>query len=348
MEVPIPARRKPLSYDALKSVIKSMSVEKRQELHTDFPSLRAVNSVLPYTIKEVRIMPNSLRINRKLWVINKNRERSNSDDEDSNETTISIVDLDTNKRTPYFTVNKFLDEAFEKCFNAYLKNGSTIQEFDLYNFPNFLCERDGSVGLKLNISKLRMEGEIVDKFDSFIRFVNLDNLEHIHLILDDRLNEHGEWFGMLEKPLITNCKNLDLSVHSPVSLINYYTGLRNQTLVLYYHNIRNFPANDLHILIENWKTTNRPIGTSFYLYSLYNDTINIFNSLEFEDTFPVEVRGDTTDKPGIGIHLDDYRDLILCHGRHLIGSCSFPSLKMEVIASGLQRKNGDSEPDVSA
>ncbi|EFO83997.1 hypothetical protein CRE_17426 [Caenorhabditis remanei] len=346
MERPISPRSKPLSYDALKSVIKSMSVEKRQELHNHLPSLRAVNSLLPYTIKDVRISETELKINRKKWFFDKNPETSNSPDDDSNQTTIWIVDRDTYKNSPVFHVNKSPDEAFENFFNVYFKNGSTIQCFILNHVPQFLCERDGSDGFKLSISRLETNNPIVDKFDSFIRFVNLDNLEYIHLSIDDRLNEHGEQFGMLEKPAIINSKELDFHVWVSASLINYYTGLRNQTLLL---NDNQFDVNELCMLIENWKTSDRPIGTSFclYSYSYSNDRSNVFDSLELQGTFPVENRGDSADKPGIGIKMDDNRDLVVYKGFHQKNQITYPALKMEVIASGSEKKNGDSEPDVS-
>ena len=46
---------------------------------------------------------------------------------------------------------------------------------------------------------------------------------------------------------IINCKNLDLELYASRSLINYYIGLRNQTLVL---NHNYFDVNDLRMLIE--------------------------------------------------------------------------------------------------
>ena len=146
-------------------------------------------------------MPNSININRKLWVFGK----SNSDDGDSNQTTISIVDVDTDQRSPDFTVNKSFDEAFEKCFTVYLKNGSNIQDFDLCDIPKFLCERDVSDGLKWNISRLITTNKItrsLDEFDAFIRFVNLDKLERISLTLYNKSHEHGGRFGVLEKPAV--------------------------------------------------------------------------------------------------------------------------------------------------
>ncbi|EFO84049.1 hypothetical protein CRE_17376 [Caenorhabditis remanei] len=334
MEGPIPPRSKPLSCDALKSVIKSMSFEKRREIHINLPSLRTINSLLPYTVEFVEITPNySLQINGKLWIFHKKPEQSNPDDVDPNQTTISIVDLDTVKRSPEFHVNKSCDEAYEKLFNVYLKNGSTIQELHLRGVPKFLCEREDPDGLKLNISRIFMSIEIVDEFDSFIRFVNLDNLEYIHLLIVNEDNEGGECFGMLEKPAIINCKSLDLFlIASETPPINYFTGLRNQTLLLYDNN---FSVNDLRMLIENWKTSDRPIGTGFCLYSFETDANDMFNSLELQDTFPVEIQCDLTDKPGIGIKMDNNRDLVLYQGQHQIRSGHSPALKMEVIASGL-------------
>ncbi|KAF1767957.1 hypothetical protein GCK72_007917 [Caenorhabditis remanei] len=337
-------RSRQLGYDALKSVLKWMSVEKRQDLHNHIPSLRAINSLLPYTIDDVRIWENELSINRTQWAFRKNSEESNSDDDDPNQSTVSIKDLNSDKCSLDFRVNQSPDEAFEKCFNVYLKNGSTIQNLDLLHVPKFLCEREDPDGFKLNISRLEANDWIVDKFDSFIRFVNLDNLDDISLSLCD---EEGEKFGMLGKPSlgenswfigIINCKNLDLELYASRSLINYYIGLRNQTLVL---NQNYFDVNDLRMLIENWKTSDRPIGTCFCLLSYYID--DIFNSLELQDTFPVEIQHDSADTPGIGIKMEDNRDLVLYIGEHQVDEGAFQALKMEVIASGSEKKNGDSE-----
>ncbi|EFO84006.1 hypothetical protein CRE_17422 [Caenorhabditis remanei] len=159
-------------------------------------------------------------------------------------------------------------------------------------------------------------------------------------------NEPGKQFEILEKPAIINCKNLDFFVSVPETPpINYITGLRNQNLIL---NVNNFQVNDLRMLIANWKTSDRPIGTSFCFFSHKNNTNEMFNSLELQDTFPVEIQHDSTDKPGIGIRIDDNRDLVLYHGRHRIGDFNHRALKMKVIASGSEKKNGDTEPDVSA
>ncbi|EFO83951.1 hypothetical protein CRE_17425 [Caenorhabditis remanei] len=237
-----------------------------------------------------------------------------NDDAVSNKTTVSIFDSVSGRLASDINVNKSFEEVFEKCFNVFL-NGSNIQDVGLYHVPKFLCETDRSDGFKLNISNLITNCVIGDKFDSFIRFVNLDNLEHISLSFDDRRNQSEEQFMMLEKPAIINCKGLDLIIAPPVSPINYYTGLRNQTLVL---DNDDFHVDELRMLIE------------------------------LQVTFPVEIPGGSTDKPGIGIRIDDKRDLVLYNGEYQVEGRAYPSLKMEVIASGSEKKNGDSEPDVSA
>ncbi|EFO84004.1 hypothetical protein CRE_17447 [Caenorhabditis remanei] len=307
----------PLSYPGLKCVLENLEAVKRQELLYHLPSLRTINSLLPYTIEFVRIMPNSIKINKKLWVFGP--------------MTASIFDSDSGKRTPKFHVNKFPDEAIEKFFNVYLKNGSNIQDLELYNVPKFLYETDRSDGLKLNISRIWMKASLHTKFDYFTRYINLDKLEYIYLSFTQ--SSEGE-FRMLTKPVIINCKGLDLVISASRSLINYYTGLKNQTLVLYDDN---FQVNELRMLIENWKTSDRPMGTIFCLYSDENRTNELFNSLKLQRTFPVEIQRDSTDFPGIGIKIDDNRDLVLYHGKHQIGGWYHPALKMEVIASGSQK-----------
>ncbi|EFO84052.1 hypothetical protein CRE_17427 [Caenorhabditis remanei] len=321
-----PPRSRPLSYDALKSVIKSMSVEKRHEISTYLPSLRTINSLLPNTIDNVKIMRQEMKINKIHWTFYEDRHWPN-------QTAMWIVHRDTGKWSPYFHVNKSRDEAIEKCLNVYLKNGSNIKFLDIDHVPQFLCEREDSDGLKLNISRLQTHNEIFDKFDSFIRFVNLDKLEHIFLAL------YGSELGMLKMRFtIINSNNLDLTKSASTSPINYYTCLRNQTLVLYDNN---FQGNELRMLIENWKTSDRLIGTSFYLYSYKNDTNKMFNSLELQDTFPVEIQRGSTKIRGIGIKMDKNRDLVVYHGQHLIGNIYRPALKMEMIASGSLNKNED-------
>ncbi|EFO84002.1 hypothetical protein CRE_17371 [Caenorhabditis remanei] len=336
-------RSRPLGYDALKSVLKSMSVEKRQEVHNHLPTLRSINSLLPYTIENAIIWEDELHINRTKWDFRKNPEQSNSNDDDPNQTTILFLDLDSLKRCQEFRVNKTLDEAFEKCFNVYFKNGSSIQELDLCDIPKFLCERDKSDDLKWNISRLKTNNtNSLDQLDTFIRFVNLDKLERISLTVYDKLN--GEPFGVLRMPAIINCKNLDLTVvlSFPESPINYLTGLRNQSLVF---KINNFDVNDLRILIENWKTSDRPIGTCFCLLSFVDDMLR---RLKLQNTFPVEIQRDSIEIQGIGIKMDDNRDLVLYNGEHQGEDRAHAALKMEVIARGSEKKNGDSEPHVSA
>ncbi|EFO83993.1 hypothetical protein CRE_17372 [Caenorhabditis remanei] len=332
-------RRRPLGYDGLKSVLKSMSVEKRwsfrQEVHNHLPTLRSINSLLPYTIENAIIWEDELHINRTKWAFRKNPEQSNPNDDDPNQTTISFFDHDSLKRCQEFRVNKTLDEAFEKCFNVYFKNGSNIQELDLSGVPKFLCDRDGSADFKLNILSLSTLSTTVDSFDSFIRFVNLDRLDHISLVLDG--SEHGEELRMLEKPAIINCKNLDLEAYARRSLINFCTGLRNRNLVL---NHNKFDVNDLRMLIENWKTSDRPIGTCFCLLLCVDDMLH---HLELQNTFPVEIQRDSIEIQGIGIKMDDNRDLVLYNGEHQVEEGAFAALKMEVIASGSAKKIGDSE-----
>ncbi|EFO83962.1 hypothetical protein CRE_17451 [Caenorhabditis remanei] len=270
-------------------------------------------------------MPNSIKINKKLWDFGLNPPK-----------TVSIFDSDSGKRTPKLRVNKSTDEAIEKCFNVYLKNGSNIQDLELYNVPKFLYETDRSDGLKLNISRIWMKASLDTKFNYFTRYINVDKLEFIYLSFTQSSNRNEEEFRMLTKPII-NCKGLDLVVSASRSLINYYTGLRNRTLVLYDDN---FQVNELRLLIENWKTSDRLIGTSFCLYSSIYDTNEVINSLDLQDTFPVEIQRDSTDYPGIGIKIDDNRDLVLYHGKHPIGGWYHLALKMEVIARGSLKKNG--------
>ncbi|KAF1767928.1 hypothetical protein GCK72_007888 [Caenorhabditis remanei] len=321
----------PLSYPGLKCVLENLEAVKRQELLYHLPSIRTINSLLPYTIEFVRIMPNSIKINKKLWVFGLNHPM-----------TATIFDSDSGKHTPILRVNKSTDEAIEKFFNVYLKNGSNIQDLELYDVPKFLCETDRSNGLKLNISRIWMKASLDTKFNYFTRYINLDKLEYIYLSFTQ--SSEGE-FRMLTKPVIINCKGLDLVISASRSLINYYTGLRNQSLVLYDDN---FQVNELRLLIENWKTSDRLIGTSFCLYSSIYDTNEVINSLDLRDTFPVEIQRDSTDYPGIGIKIDGNRDLVLYYGKHPIGGWYHPALKMEVIARGSLKKIGDCKPDLSA
>ncbi|KAF1767955.1 hypothetical protein GCK72_007915 [Caenorhabditis remanei] len=149
---------------------------------------------------------------------------------------------------------------------------------------------------------------------------------------------------MLQKPVIINCKDLELILFAPRSFINYYTGLRNRNLVLNHENSSNFHINDLRMLVENWKTSDRPIGSSFCYFSLESDRYFNMDSLELQGTFPVEIERNATKMRGIGMKMDDNRVLFLYHGRHPVGFWYHPALKMEVVASGSKKKNEDSKP----
>ncbi|EFO84491.1 hypothetical protein CRE_18118 [Caenorhabditis remanei] len=315
----------------------------KHELHTYLPSLRVTNSLLPYAMKRVRIMRKEVSINDMSWSFGFRSEKS-----DPNQTTVSFYDRISDKRTPNYPVKKSLEAAVEQCFNVYCKDGSIIQDLDLCRVPKFLCERDG--GLKLSVSRFQTYGVNVDDIDYFIRFMDLDKLERVHLTISRERDAPPEKeFGMLEKPVFINCKELYLKINIHRELpINSFFDLRNQTLVLEHDRLC---VNDLQKLIENWKTSARPIGTTFCFVSYDGDVpiTKMLNRSKLQYHFPVDVQCDSTEQiKGIGMKMDEHRNLVLYLGKHQIRTKTFSALKMEVMERGLEEKNEITRPCTSA
>ncbi|KAF1767842.1 hypothetical protein GCK72_007801 [Caenorhabditis remanei] len=260
------SRNKPLSYDASKTVVKSLSLEIREQIHHRIPSLRAINSLFPFWLEKVKISNDTLVINNRKWTVGRRIQRENEMEPVIDETEVSIC-LGA-QRAPARRLNQSPDDVFEQLFDAYIRNGTVVRgALTLVGIPAFLKKKN-SDELKIKVTNLELptQNGSTEDYEQLRRFIDLKALRSVMMIENSAANKIS---SMLEKPEIKTCEKLTLTLSSPS--IDPLFRLRNQHLWL--HNSR-LSIDDLDKLVENWIITGREIGTRFSLYQTqYVDSI---------------------------------------------------------------------------
>lgn len=150
---------KPLSYNAFKSVLKSISFEKRQQIHRRIPQLRTTNSILPYRVKNVTIGWNNIQIDSILWMFRNAIETLGTVNGMVNRHVIpNETDLTMQhicevpegcpynlKKSPCIRLNKTPDDAYIQLFETFLKNNTAIVNSGVYSG---ICETKKFIGLE--------------------------------------------------------------------------------------------------------------------------------------------------------------------------------------------------------
>lgn len=339
MENPNPPRNQLLGYDAMKAVLKSMSVEKRQDVHAHIPQLRTANSLIPFKIDNVETGNNYIRINEKRWTFKKVETPQNEgadaleakeavdvklslliqEDEDEDEDDIPKEEIICR-----FQLEKSPEEAYDQLFDNYLKNGTVINKFVL-NGGWRTIEKKNSDNWKIGVSSLEDQR---GGYMCIYPFLDLAQLNSLELCFGA--------MNLLNRPEIINCKKLQMRFESgrwtrgicPIG--NLIKNLKNQHLLISQRRYSHKP------LIEAWIETGRPVGTRFTYFFPPTDFSIAFHEIETSfDTVTVEHPEKKETPRCMSLKMADGNDLIIYF------ESDPPRLEMEVFKGVKQTEEGD-------
>ncbi|EFO84015.1 hypothetical protein CRE_17414 [Caenorhabditis remanei] len=256
---------KPLSYDSLKSVLKHMSLKKREAINRQNPALRTISSSVPYVLENVVISNATFETDGRRW-FTKSAWLQKSDLPIILVPTRDVVTLEETELTilqgnfsqAQFRVNKSDEEVLEQLFDDYIRNGTVVRgTLCIDGIPQFLKRRRENEGdLKIKVTNLELDIYGTKDYEHFIWFIDLDVLENVKFLAVENSLE------LLDKPEIQTCKNLTAIVKFGPGFpsVDQLRRLRNQHLYLKYYG---FSLHELQLLVEDWITTGREVGTRF-------------------------------------------------------------------------------------
>ncbi|EFP10528.1 hypothetical protein CRE_29061 [Caenorhabditis remanei] len=250
-EVP---KSEPLSYEASKAVLKSLSLKTRESINRRIPELRTINSRLPYVLNVVAIEDDTFETNGTRW-------RPTSIYMKPSKSVVAILQVNPFKG-PRYRVNKSREEVLEQLFDEYIRDGTVDRALYICGIPEFMKRRiKNKIDSKMKVTNLQWRTSNTEDYENFIQFIDLDVLESVSFyVFGDSPLE------FLDKPEIQTCKKLTVSVIScygsqPTnSPVDQLLRLRNQRLQLEYYL---FTLHELQLFVQDWITTGREIGTSF-------------------------------------------------------------------------------------
>ncbi|EFO83968.1 hypothetical protein CRE_17469 [Caenorhabditis remanei] len=259
-------RSKPLSYEASKAVLKSLSLETRETINRRIPALRTVNSRLPYVLENVRIGAKSFEINGREWVMRqalvRNADNPLEEVVDPRKSEVTIYRDNLNITGPY-RVNKPREEIWYQLFDEYIRNGTVKKK------------RESGEDLKIKVTNLELDKQAAVDYDHLIRFIDLNVLENVEFIAVENT------MALLDKPEIKTCKNLTVDFWSgrPTNFsIDQLLPLRNQHLIL---DDDSFTLHEQQLIVKDWITTDREIGTRFtWETCLFENVLSILENLK--------------------------------------------------------------------
>ncbi|EFO96220.1 hypothetical protein CRE_14501 [Caenorhabditis remanei] len=275
-------RSKPLSYEASKAVLKSLSLEKREHINRRIPELRTINSRLPYVLVNVVITSATFETNGRRWYTKpawvqsaENRLVPIRDEqtEDGGKSELTILQ-DNSRKAARYRVNKSPEKILEQLFDEYIRDGTVVSgSLCLCGIPEFLKGTRFS-DLKMKVKNLNLRTLPAEDYEHFIRFIDFDALENVKLVSAENS------LAILDKPEIQNCRNLTVTVHRyfvPPS-VDQLLRLRNQHLHLEDYR---FNLHELQLFVETWITTGREIGTRFSWEQIrFEDVLGILEHLK--------------------------------------------------------------------
>ncbi|EFO84038.1 hypothetical protein CRE_17415 [Caenorhabditis remanei] len=291
---------KPLSYDSLKSVLKHMSLKKREVINRQISELRTVNSRLPYVLENVRIGENYFGTNGRSWVA---ESEAVVDPEKSK---VAIYQNNSHKKAEY-CVNKSPEEIWEQLFDEYIRDGTVVRgSFYFRGIPELVKrKRENGKDLKMKVKNLELNTFEKEGYDSFIQFIDLDVLENVTFVAVKNT------LAILSKPEIQTCKNLTVVVTYACDYpsVDQLRGLRNQHLQLEH---LHFTLHDLQLFVQDWITSGREIGTRFSWAQ--KQSKDVADSLEHVKTHFGAVEA-VSNKPyygnGITLNMGEDRELVM-------------------------------------
>ncbi|EFO83987.1 hypothetical protein CRE_17468 [Caenorhabditis remanei] len=296
---------KPLSYEASKAVLKSLSLETREDINRQIPKLRTMNSRLPYILEDVVIADDTFQTNGRQWTITpalvRNSDNPLEEVVDPEKSEVVIRQYNSHKSEQY-RVDKSQKEVYKQLFDEYIRNGTIVRgELFLRGIPEFMKEkRENERELKIKVANLKLDKQAAADCDQFIRFIDLDVLENVKFIaLENSL-------ALLDKPEIKTCKNLIVYfiVGRPTNFsIDQFLRLRNQHLKL---DDDSFTLHELQLYVQDWITTGRKIGTRF-----------TWGPCQSEDVLPMKHLKTHFGADEAGSHLENYFSDKTIHGTSL-------------------------------
>ncbi|EFO83984.1 hypothetical protein CRE_17403 [Caenorhabditis remanei] len=197
MENSVFLRSKPLSYDASKSVLKSLSLEAREQIQTRIPSLRTINSLLPFHFDTVSIESDDLKINDRKW---KFRPVWSQEQPDwlNLQTIPNICDVRMYSGGPY-RFNKSPEEMYQQIFDSYLRKNTVIRGLlRVYEIPSFLKNRKDWT---MKVVNLELRCRSMEDYECLVEMVDWKTVESVTIVVTtDEILEIFEKMEVMDKP----------------------------------------------------------------------------------------------------------------------------------------------------
>ncbi|EFO84012.1 hypothetical protein CRE_17417 [Caenorhabditis remanei] len=151
---------KPLSYDSLKSVLKHMSLKKREQIDYILPSLTTANSKFPYHLSKVTIGDCHFKVNNRTWDVHPAFQKMNEPLTAEDVAAVEFVEIkgrasirflvkhqinrhkDLHRYAYDQEINQDNEELFKKLIDEYLKNNTRIDTLNIYSFPKCLEDKN--------------------------------------------------------------------------------------------------------------------------------------------------------------------------------------------------------------
>ncbi|EFO84011.1 hypothetical protein CRE_17474 [Caenorhabditis remanei] len=152
-------RSKLLSYEALKAVLKSLSLETREATNRRIPALRTINSRLPYILENVFITADTFRTSGRRWYTESTMEQSSENPlrflVDPRKIVV-IINVVNSWEGAKYSVNKSREEILEQLYDEYIRNGTVVTGLlYLRKIHEFLKRRrENEEDLKMKVKNL--------------------------------------------------------------------------------------------------------------------------------------------------------------------------------------------------
>uniref|UniRef100_A0A1I7TFY4 FBD domain-containing protein n=1 Tax=Caenorhabditis tropicalis TaxID=1561998 RepID=A0A1I7TFY4_9PELO len=196
--------RTQLSYDALKPILKHISLKKREQVHWLVPSYRRINLYIPFKVYSVHLAENFLKVDEREWNLG-----STNEDHIGENSNIALyngleelrqLQTSINFRSPgYFyskTINKGCAEAFKTLLYEYLRDGTEIEKLTLFEIPECLQGARSKL-IKFKVMELNLRIDSYINLENCLPFLEYGSLKRIHFCLRERnlrmLDEPIDW-----------------------------------------------------------------------------------------------------------------------------------------------------------
>ncbi|KAF1767907.1 hypothetical protein GCK72_007867 [Caenorhabditis remanei] len=289
----------PLPDEATKAVFKSLCMETRIAIINHIPSLRSINSLLPYTFKNLKIGTTFMEINNIQWFFCPVKTPEDSDK-------VDIQIIRDKKRAPMRRVDK---TAYQQLFDYYVKEGTVINgSLVLNGAPEFLNDPK----MKVYCKNLELNIRSTKDYELLIGLIKMDTVDVL------KFPTTPNTVTLLDKPEIQTVKTLHLVITQIPGhpSLQQLLALRNQHLKLRH---TRFPLDHLDALVRDWMDTGRDVGTVFSWELIsYEDALMMFDHFEAKLGALRSMHpriGQTFGDNGVTIRMKEEKDLVMFGGR---------------------------------